>query len=989
MRKNYFIFMIFFTIFAASLLAVEIGNIAGKVTIGKTNEPLEGASVYISPEFGTYSKENGSFILKNVPVGSHKLHVTFIGFEKQVKEVEVESDLTSKINFYLEIQAIKMEGISITGNRAVTRETPIAFTNLDEEIISQKYTTEDIPLLLDGVPGLFSCSSGLGESGITIRGFDAEKIQILINGIPVNDPESQVVYWSNWTGLSSNIKSVQVQRGAGLSLYGSGALGGSVNIETIGSAENRNFTLRTSGGYYTTDGKVADGKGGMQDYEPYNFNVLLRYESGDLFDSKFNFSATAERKYGDSYVVGTVYDGYSFGFETENKFAAHKLNTSFIIAPQEHLQARSNSDIELAKFLGREFNPTKHPWQENHYVKPQFSIRDKWLLSNHQSLVTNVFVTRGNGGGGYLNNGLFDIETGKVYFKDILSAREEGKRFGKHAMFVYKLTGEILEGYNPINKYFTYAPGDSVRIPGLNGTNMVTGDGTHSWKNISNNDHKQFGLNTYYQHEIDYGQSSMNIIFGGEIRRWNADHFAESNKFRHLDLNDPDSLGNFSTMGIYSETQRRYDYSSTVTNLSTFIRVQIKLSKNLTIMNDLQYARYYSKVEENPIYVFDFLKGELTDISFYQTKDITEYNPEDSTWVKRFDEDDYKRTFEFFSPKYGWNYNLTDKINLIGNYSIAYKEPRVLNWYDRTDGPGVNQILDDSEEIKLVPEQTETIEFGIGFQNSNLNAKANYYITDYTDKIESIQDSHGESKTVNAGIARHQGLELGLNAKYMNFDFSGSATFSKNRWQKMNLQTIFYEDAADVIGKVVPYSPEKMANGNIGYTFYGLPLDGNLRIGLAAKWWDEYYGTYTNKYIKEIYFYDEDGIFHSDGEHEFVSNPDGTGNYILDEFGNYVYVGTGGNYDKEYIVSSSKLPYFLEFNGSLSYKFYIGKKEALIRINVNNLFNRLDNYTRAYISKLYGRSLDGTETDPHYDAYYPYVSPSPLFNIFVTTEIKF
>jgi len=76
---------------------------------------------------------------------------------------------------------------------------------------------------------------------------------------------------------------------------------------------------------------------------------------------------------------------------------------------------------------------------------------------------------------------------------------------------------------------------------------------------------------------------------------------------------------------------------------------------------------------------------------------------------------------------------------------------------------------------------------------------------------------------------------------------------------------------------------------------YGLPLDGNLRIGLAAKWWDEYYGTYTNEYIKEIYFYDADGDFKSDGEHEFVSNPDGTGNYTLDEFGNYVYVGTGGD----------------------------------------------------------------------------------------------
>ncbi|MCK4653194.1 MAG: TonB-dependent receptor [Candidatus Cloacimonetes bacterium] len=980
--KRVFIILVFF-IFIPSLLLSQTGKIAGRITSKATDKPLEGVAVFLEDsKIGTYSQKSGTYILRNVPVGELTLYARYMGYATQSKEIIVEKDITTQVNFEMVIEAVKVEGITISANRAVKRETPIAFTNINEEIISEKYTTEDIPLLLDGVPGLFSCSSGLGESGIFIRGFDAEKIQILINGIPVNDPESQVVYWSNWTGLSSNIKSVQVQRGAGSSLYGSGALGGSVNIETIGSAENRNFTLRTSVGYYTTDGKVADGKGGMQDYEPVNLNVLLRYESGDLFNDKFNFSATAERKYGDSYVVGTVYDGYSFGFETENKFGAHTLNTSFIIAPQEHLQARSNSDIELAKFLGREFNPTKHPWQENHYVKPQFSIRDKWLLSDHQSLVTNVFVTRGNGGGGYLNNGLFDIETGEIYFKDILDAYSEGKRFGKHARFVYDLTGEILEGYNPDTKYFTYAPGDSVRIP--TGMNMVTGDGAHSWKNISNNDHKQFGLNTYYQHELS---KMLNIIIGGEIRSWNADHYAESNKFRYFNPNEPDSLG------IYSETQRRYDYSSTVTNLSVFLRTQIKPIKNLNIMLDGQFASYNSKVEENPIYVFDFLKGELTDISFYQTKDMTEivFNPEDSTWieVKKFAEDDYKRTFEFFSPKCGLNYNLTDKINLIANYSIAYKEPRVLNWYDRTDGPGVNQILDDGEEIKLVPEQTETKEFGIGFESSNLNANANYYFTDYTDKIESIQDAHGESKTINAGIAKHQGLELSFKAKYFNFDFSGSVTSSKNRWQKMNLQKIFYEDAEYVIGKVVPYSPEKMANGNLGYTFYGLPLDGNLRIGLSVKWWDEYYGTYTNEYIKEIYFYDADGNFHSDGEHEFVSNPDGTGNYNLDEFGNYVYVSSGGDYDKEYIVSSSKLPYFLEFNGSLSYKFYIGKKEALIRINLNNIFNRKDNYTRAYISELYGRSLNGTETDPHYDAYYPYVSPSPLFNMFLTVEVKF
>lgn len=974
--------------FAANILFGATGKIAGKITDQNTGKALEGVQIFIEKtNIGTYSLANGSYYLQDVPVGKQKLIVNFIGYKNLQKEIEVTENISSVANFKLIMQAIEVAGIDVTANRAVKRESPVAFTNINKEVISEKYTTGDMPQLLENVPGLFSSNSGLGEAHITMRGFDADKIQILVNGIPVNDPESQIVYWSNWTGLSSNVKSVQVQRGAGSSLYGSGSFGGSVNIETIGVSKQREFTFRTSGGYYTTSGKVADGEGGMEEYQPINYNSLIKFDSGDLWNKKFNFTVSAERKYGDSYINGTRYDGYSIGFETESNFAKHKLNSSFIFAPQKHLQARSNSDIELAKHLGREFNPTNHFWQENKYSKPQFSLRHKWNVNSKSHLMSNLFLTRGKGYGSYLSNGLFDIETGEISYKEQLSARNEGKRFGKHAEYIYGLTGEVLTGYNPESDYFTYAPGDSVRVTGA-GANMVTDDKSHSWRNFSNNDHSQFGFNTYFSHEIN---SSINFILGGEIRRWTADHYAESKDFRFSDLSaEPDSSGNY-PLGIYTSTQSRYDYSSVVTNLSGFIRTKIKPVENLTIMLDGQYASYNSVVDENPIRAFDFMSGELTDTSFYLTKDIMEsvYNEADSTWIdqKKFSEEDYKRTYRFFSPKAGINYNLNDYFNLFKNFSVAYKEPRVGDWYDRTDGPGVNNTDEFGKPLELKPEKAMTYEFGFGYESSSLSGDVNYYVTHYTDKIESITDDLGETRTINAGRARHQGIELSGTFRKNQFDANTSLTFSKNRWLTMNYETIFYEDAADVIGKVVLYSPEKMINGELGYTFHELPLNGELRLGIGSKWWDEYYTTYTNKYIKEVYGYDENGDFYSDGETGYFVNPDNDGEYNLVN-GEYVYVGNGGGFDLDFVESDAKLPYFFELNGSIAYKFYFGNKQASLRINLNNMTNRDSNYQRAYISKMYGRSLNGTEIDPEYNAFYPYVAPSPLFNVFITIEVR-
>ncbi len=1011
MNKLFILFIIF--ILMPFLLLAQTGKIAGKITDAATGGNIEGAAVFLGDtETGTFTKENGTYILKDVPLGEQELYVRFIGYKEVKTTVVVEDDVTAVVNLQLEKSAVQISGYGVSANRAVARETPVSFTDIDQETIQEKYTTGDMPQMLDDIPGLFSTTSGIGEAEITMRGFDAQKIQILINGIPVNDPESQVVYWSNWTGLSSNVKSVQVQRGAGASMYGSGAFGGSVNIETMGSGNNSEFTIRTSTGYYTTDGKSATNDGVMEDYAPMNYNIMLKYSSGQIWNNKFKFDVNLERKAGDYYIRGTNYDGWSFGFETESKLGSHVLNTSFIAAPQKHNQARSTYDRELGKLLGREFNFTNHKWQENEYFKPQFSVRDRWSVSENSYLMTNVFVTMGEGGGSYADNITFDPETGALQYQPLIAENSERRRLADYAMYVYKQTGYLLDGFE-INEnndnigYYEWA-GDTKTVIG-GGSNTFLNDSDHTSKSTSYNNHKQFGLNSYYDTNVN---ENIKLIFGAEGRYWKADHYREGSNYRHYNPLDADSVstfGNFLT---------EYDYTTTVMNTSGFARAKIKVPfddfiQSVNFMLDGQYAIYYSEVDENLIHFFDPIRNEYIDAGYYSTKS-------DSAFTK----DDYNRTYNFFSPKIGMNVNLNKNWNTLVNYSIVYKEPTVGDWYDRADGPGMNQADEFGNILyELEPEKCQTIEGGVGFRNDDHKVEVTYYYSKYSDKIESAEIGIGEqanSATLNVGKATHKGFELNMQNKLGNFDTNVSATFSSNRWDNLKdkYQTIFFEDVEDVEGKVVPFSPEKMASGGVGYTFNEMPLDGSLRVGLSVKWFDEYYTTYDNVYNKQLYYYDQDGNFQSYGECVFVPNQDGEGDFDMidpDDPDNnlsdpyYFERNNGyGDYDREWIMRSSKLPEFFELNASLSYKFIIGGNDASIKLNFNNVLNKEDNFSKAYITRAFGMQLKRVDDEGNIvdwvsptfgegassgnsdgSEYYPYLSPSPMFNVFLTLEYTF
>ena len=129
---------------------------------------------------------------------------------------------------------LQLQEVEVLATRA-SSNTPVAFTNVSKEQLESVNFGKDIPLLLTFSPGVLFTSdagAGVGYTSMRVRGTDATRINITMNDIPMNDAESHTIYWVNTPDLTSSLRDIQVQRGAGTSTNGSGAFGGSVNMQS-------------------------------------------------------------------------------------------------------------------------------------------------------------------------------------------------------------------------------------------------------------------------------------------------------------------------------------------------------------------------------------------------------------------------------------------------------------------------------------------------------------------------------------------------------------------------------------------------------------------------------------------------------------------------------------------------------------------------------------------------------------------------------------
>lgn len=203
-------------------------TVKGKIT--RNNEPLPEVSVAVKEAHkGTYTDSLGNYSLK-LSKGTYTI-AFFYGSEK-TKIINLTADTT--LNADLTDLSSALDEVFISSLR-VDADSPITHSNLKAEEIRKRNLGQDVPILLNHMPNVTTTSdagAGIGHTGIRVRGSDETRVNVTINGVPLNDAESQGAFWVNLGDFTSSIQDLQLQRGVGTSTNGPGAFGGSLNVLT-------------------------------------------------------------------------------------------------------------------------------------------------------------------------------------------------------------------------------------------------------------------------------------------------------------------------------------------------------------------------------------------------------------------------------------------------------------------------------------------------------------------------------------------------------------------------------------------------------------------------------------------------------------------------------------------------------------------------------------------------------------------------------------
>ncbi len=187
---------------------------------------LEGTNYQIQTD------RNGRFDFTRLQPGKYNLICKYLGYQPYQLSLAFTRDTSISINMQPSI--FQTQEVNINSTR-VNVNSGMAYSGLDKLTLQQSNLGQDVPYLLQHLPSVVVSSdagTGIGYTGIRIRGSDPSRINVSVNGIPINDAESQQTYWVDLPDIISSTENIQVQRGVGTSVNGAGSFGGSINLQS-------------------------------------------------------------------------------------------------------------------------------------------------------------------------------------------------------------------------------------------------------------------------------------------------------------------------------------------------------------------------------------------------------------------------------------------------------------------------------------------------------------------------------------------------------------------------------------------------------------------------------------------------------------------------------------------------------------------------------------------------------------------------------------
>ena len=368
---------------------------------------------------------------------------------------------------------ISLEEVSVSGLR-VNENQPFTFSEVQTEALKERNLGQDLPILLNFLPGVVTTSdagAGIGYTGIRVRGSDASRVNVTINGIPFNDSESQGTFWVNLPDFTSSVDNIQLNRGVGTSTNGAGAFGASLNLITQGVSDQAFAEIASSFGSFNT------------------FKNTVKFSTG-LLNEHFELSGRVATIASDGYIDRASSDLKSYFFQG--------------------LYKDKNTLIKALTFGGSEI--TYQSW---------YGIDSGTLATNRTyNPAGEMYDTNGVLTGHYDNQ----VDNYKQDHFQFHWTQQYNSSWSSTIGLNYTYGRGYYEEYNDLWATQNITFGDEVNFDYLQITPLVIGGTTiDTTENIS----RKWLDNNFYvgTFSLNYDSNQTNAVFGGSYSIYNGDHF--------------------------------------------------------------------------------------------------------------------------------------------------------------------------------------------------------------------------------------------------------------------------------------------------------------------------------------------------------------------------------------------------------------------------------------------------------------------------------
>ena len=671
-----------------------------------------------------------------------------------------------------------LQEVVVSGVR-VQKNSPYAVTNIKEtELDEFSNTGKELPFLFSKTPGILAWSEngvGTGTSYMRIRGAGDSRINVTLDGVPLNSPEDQCVFWANMNSYGSLLGSVQIQRGVGTSTNGDGAFGGTVAMSTAspqlspggeitgsyGSFNTLNFGAKAStgllwnhilidGAYHqtSTDGFIHGTQGRSGSYYGgityVNNKFQLRYKNIGNFENTgqaWNGVVAGDNDY--SLMDGCYDDGtwtytantgihtyedmYNVGLGQFNNLYEHLVydeNTGLFKKDENGHYVTERYIMNDGSYWNK---TTDNFWQDHNILSAAWDINDNWTTS------ASLHYTYGYG-----------------FYEEF---RYQNKLADKFGINEFKSNGKSVKS-------------DVVRKKGLR-------------------------QDTYgFIWNANYKNDRWDVIGGVSLQNFKGNHFG------YVTYIAIDSIAEkYLSNGDY----QYYDSDASKFDGNAFIKAAFNITDNWTVFGDVQYRHVN-----------------------YQTNGINDKFVKNDEGLYVNQELNIHERYNFFNPKAGLSWHL-DGHHAYGSVAMSHREPER------------NNFTDNGSYKYPVPEQLIDYEAGYSYENEKWQAGANLYYMDYTNQFVQTGEVSdiGEALTTNIKKSYRMGVELQAGVNATNWlTIEANAALSQNKIKDFDEVVTTYDEYWDELDPTIvhydnstlAFSPSTILNGFVTFHHKGIAV---------------------------------------------------------------------------------------------------------------------------------------------------------------------